>query len=36
MEAAREGADFVVVGRPVIQAVHPGNAIDTILEELNQ
>ncbi|MGC9372916.1 MAG: orotidine-5'-phosphate decarboxylase [Thermovirgaceae bacterium] len=36
IEAAREGADFVVVGRPVIQAVHPGNVIDTILEDLKQ
>jgi len=36
VEAVREGADFVVVGRPVIQAGHPGNVIDTILEDLQQ
>ncbi len=36
VEAAREGADFVVVGRPVIQAVHPGNVINSILEDLKQ
>ncbi|MFP4481295.1 MAG: orotidine-5'-phosphate decarboxylase [Thermovirgaceae bacterium] len=35
-KAAREGADFIVVGRPIIQATNPGSVIDTILEDLKQ
>ncbi len=35
-DAARGGADFVVVGRPITQAADPGEVIDAILEELKQ
>jgi orotidine-5'-phosphate decarboxylase len=35
-DAARGGADFVVVGRPITQAADPGEVIDVILEELKQ
>lgn len=35
-DAARGGADFVVVGRPITRAVNPGEVIDAILEELKQ
>jgi orotidine-5'-phosphate decarboxylase len=35
-DAARGGADFVVVGRPITQAAAPGEVIDAILEELKQ
>ncbi len=33
-EAARRGADAIVVGRPITQAVDPGSMTDLILDEL--
>lgn len=35
-EAARAGADFVVVGRPILKHEDPAKAVDLILEELSQ
>jgi orotidine-5'-phosphate decarboxylase len=35
-EAARAGADFVVVGRPITGAADPGREVRAIMEELGQ
>lgn len=35
-EAARLGADFVVVGRPIIEAPNPGLAAEKIIEEIKR
>jgi orotidine-5'-phosphate decarboxylase len=35
-EAIRSGADFIVVGRPILQAADPANAADAIIAEINQ
>ena len=33
-EAAETGADFIVVGRPILKHPHPGEAVNHILKEL--
>ena len=33
-EAARSGADYIVVGRPVLNSDNPDKVIDNILEDL--
>jgi orotidine-5'-phosphate decarboxylase len=35
-EAIRDGADFIVVGRPILQAPDPAKAADTIAAEIQQ
>jgi len=35
-EAVRAGADFIVVGRPILQAPDPATAADAIVEEIRQ
>jgi len=35
-EAARAGADFIVVGRPITHHENPAHAVDLILEELSR
>lgn len=35
-EAIREGADYLVIGRPITKAKDPAKALDMILTELNQ
>ncbi len=34
-EAIRDGADYLVVGRPITAAPHPGSATRAILEEIS-
>jgi orotidine-5'-phosphate decarboxylase len=34
-DAAKAGADFVVVGRPILQHENPGEAVALVLKELN-
>lgn len=33
-EAARSGADYIVVGRPILNSDNPDKVIDNILEDL--
>ncbi len=35
-QAVRKGADYIVIGRPIIKDPNPRNAFQKILEELNQ
>jgi orotidine-5'-phosphate decarboxylase len=35
-EAVRKGADYIVIGRPIIKDANPQNAFQKILEELSQ
>ena len=35
-EAIRAGADFLVVGRPILQALDPASAADSIVAEIRR
>jgi orotidine-5'-phosphate decarboxylase len=35
-QAIRKGADYIVIGRPIIKDPHPRNAFQRILEEISQ
>jgi len=35
-EAIRSGADYIVVGRPIIQSPNPAAAADAVVEEIHR